>query len=150
MKKLIILLALVFTSLVSLAQTNEDNEITGVINHLFESMKNFDTAGVRSCFYAGAQMQTATPRLKRTALRNQSAEDFIQQIASLKSDTLKVEEKVSSFEVHSDGLIASVWAPYEFYMNGKLQHTGVNSFQLFRTTADGWKIIYICDTRRRK
>jgi hypothetical protein len=44
--------------------------------------------------------------------------------------------------------MAHVWAPYEFYINDKLSHTGVNTFTLFKEK-DIWKIIYLIDTRRK-
>ena len=50
--------------------------------------------------------------------------------------------------IHIEKSLASVWTPYKFYLNGKVSHTGTNSFQLVKT-AEGWKIQYIIDTRRR-
>jgi hypothetical protein len=47
-----------------------------------------------------------------------------------------------------DGNLASVWTDYKFYIGEKFSHCGVNSFQLFKGD-DGWKIIYIIDTRRK-
>ena len=61
--------------------------------------------------------------------------------------TMKIEEKILTYKIQVDGTMANVWAPYEFYANGKLSHTGVNSFQLFKDEGI-WKIIYLVDTRR--
>jgi len=41
--------------------------------------------------------------------------------------------------------MANVWAKYEFYSFGKLQHCGFESYELFRTPA-GWRIINFSDT----
>ena len=41
--------------------------------------------------------------------------------------------------VFVDGDVAMVWAPYVFYRDGALSHTGVDVFNLLRTE-DGWKI----------
>jgi len=49
--------------------------------------------------------------------------------------------------VRVDDTVASVWAPYTFYVNGRLSHCGVNSIELLRG-AEGWKITQISDTRR--
>lgn len=35
--------------------------------------------------------------------------------------------------------IATVWCNYEFHVDGKLSHTGIDSFSLFRTPA-GWRV----------
>ena len=44
--------------------------------------------------------------------------------------------------------IAIVWCDYEFLIDSKLSHKGVDVFQLFYSD-NGWKIIQICDTRRK-
>jgi hypothetical protein len=45
--------------------------------------------------------------------------------------------------------MAAAWTPYRFYRNGEFSHCGVNSFQLVKM-AEGWKIVYIIDTRRKE
>jgi hypothetical protein len=62
-------------------------------------------------------------------------------------DTLQIEERLLGYSIRVDGPLAQAWTPYEFYLQGDLHHCGVNSFQLFRDP-EGWKIIYIIDTRR--
>src|SRR5438270_367288 len=41
--------------------------------------------------------------------------------------------------------IAVVWAEYDFHLNGKFSHCGIDSFNLLKTAA-GWKIAAIADT----
>jgi hypothetical protein len=41
--------------------------------------------------------------------------------------------------VHVHGAIAVVWAPYDFHIDGKFSHCGVDTFSLVRT-ATGWQI----------
>lgn len=57
------------------------------------------------------------------------------------------DEQIYDVEVRVDGPLASVWAPYTFYLAGRLSHCGVNSIELLRGT-DGWKITQIADTQR--
>jgi len=57
-------------------------------------------------------------------------------------------EKLLDYKIQIDGPLAHVWTPYEFYVNGKLSHSGVNSFTLFKEK-DAWQIIHIIDTRRK-
>ena len=47
------------------------------------------------------------------------------------------ESGIRKFSVH--GLIATVWAPYDFWIDGKLSHCGIDAFDLIKTE-DGWKI----------
>ena len=41
--------------------------------------------------------------------------------------------------------IATVWAPYTFYMSGKKSHCGIETFTLYRLN-QGWKIVQFADT----
>jgi hypothetical protein len=56
-------------------------------------------------------------------------------------------EQIYEVEVRVDDTVASVWAPYTFYVDGRISHCGVNSIELLKD-ADGWKITQISDTRR--
>ena len=47
-----------------------------------------------------------------------------------------------------DGPLATVWVEYSFYLGTRLNHCGVDAFQVARGP-DGWKIIALADTRRR-
>jgi hypothetical protein len=42
--------------------------------------------------------------------------------------------------------MAHAWTPYEFYVNGKLSHKGVNAFTFFKKD-NSWKIVHLIDTR---
>ena len=48
-------------------------------------------------------------------------------------------ERIWNPEVRVHGLIATVWAPYDFWTDGKFSHCGVDLFDLIKT-AEGWKI----------
>lgn len=56
-------------------------------------------------------------------------------------------EQLYDVEVRIDDAMASIWAPYTFYVNGLISHCGVNSIELLQDT-EGWKITQISDTRR--
>ena len=59
------------------------------------------------------------------------------------------DERVTFERVLIDAGLASVWAPYEFYLGSKFSHCGYDSFQLVKL-ANGWKIALIIDTRRKE
>ena len=56
-------------------------------------------------------------------------------------------EQIYDTETRVDGDMASIWAPYTFYLSGRISHCGINSIELLRG-AEGWKITQISDTRR--
>jgi len=48
-------------------------------------------------------------------------------------------ERMWNPEVRIHGLIATVWAPYDFWKDGTFGHCGVDAFNLVKTD-EGWKI----------
>lgn len=56
-------------------------------------------------------------------------------------------EQIYDVVVHVDRDMASIWAPYTFYLEGGLRHCGINSIELLRG-ADGWKVTQLSDTRQ--
>lgn len=52
------------------------------------------------------------------------------------------EERMWDAEVHIDGHVASIWAPYEVLLDGKLRHCGYDSFQLVRVERE-WRIVTV-------
>ena len=55
-----------------------------------------------------------------------------------------IDEQILSIEIKQNANLATVWTPFTFYLDQKLSHCGVNSFQLVKTT-NGWKINYLID-----
>jgi hypothetical protein len=145
-----LILCLLFATLLS-AQNQEEAAIKKVISTLFESMQRGDTATMRSCFDVHSRLQSALlhPKNQKTMLVTESIDSFLVQVQHIHAETLHIEERITRYDIKIDNPLASVWADYEFYLNGKLVHTGVDAFQLFKAES-GWKIIQICDTRKRK
>ncbi|WP_281233360.1 nuclear transport factor 2 family protein [Flavobacterium gelatinilyticum] len=85
--------------------------------------------------------------VKGNKLNNENSKDFYKSLTSIPSN-IKFQEKILSYSIQIDGAMAHAWTPYEFYMNDKLSHSGVNAFTLFKEN-DSWKIIYVIDTRRK-
>jgi hypothetical protein len=48
-------------------------------------------------------------------------------------------ERIWNPEVKVNGLIATLWAPYDFWLDGKYSHCGVDQFDFIKTE-EGWKI----------
>ncbi|WEN14203.1 nuclear transport factor 2 family protein [Rhodanobacter sp. AS-Z3] len=54
-------------------------------------------------------------------------------------------ERIWNAQVTVNGNIAQVWAPYDFHLDGKLSHCGIDNFSLVRTAA-GWRVAGISYT----
>lgn len=91
---------------------------------------------------------TSVNKAGKSELITESISKLLGAIANRKSDQ-KWDERLLDFNIQVDGNMASAWIPYEFWFNGEFSHCGVNSFQLFKSN-EGWKIIYLIDTRRRE
>lgn len=129
------------------AQTAEDS-VKAVVNNLFSGMKNADASLFKSVFSDSAIMQTVSrTREGNMVVRNESIAEFTEFVGTLKKDS--ADERIRFETIKIDGPLAIAWTPYNFYLNGKFSHCGVNSFHLVRFN-DGWKIQYLIDTRRRQ
>jgi hypothetical protein len=83
-----------------------------------------------------------------SVLRIETKSDFLEAV-SKKDPTTVWFEKLLSFTINIEQSLASVWTPYEFYLNDNFSHCNVNSFRLFNNNGN-WEIIYIVDTRKRQ
>lgn len=144
------LLILVFLGLVSKlqAQQTEEAAVRATIGRMFEGMKKGDSTLVRSVFHPTARLQSAFVNSDgKSMLQSEAIDRFVKAVGTPHKEVW--DERVLNYDIKIDDNLATVWTPYEFYLDGKYSHEGVNAFQLFRS-ANGWKIIQICDTRRKR
>jgi hypothetical protein len=146
--KLILMLALAFSLNQAFAQkSNEEDAIKAAINNLFDGMRASDSSLVRKAFAPKVIMQTiARTKDGKFMVRTEDANGFIKSLGTPSKE--KLDERIVFTKILVDNNLASVWTDYKFYFGDKFSHCGVNSFQLFKGE-DGWKIIYIVDTRRK-
>ena len=149
MKQINILLLIVvlgFNKSFAQVKTEED-AVKATINRLFDGMRNADTTMLRNAFAAKNTLETiAKTKDGKFVVRTESLANFIKSIGT--PHTEKYDERIVFTKILIDANLASVWTDYKFYVGDKFSHCGVNSFQLFKGD-DGWKIIYLIDTRRK-
>lgn len=131
----------------SFSQT-EEQQVEQVIRSLFEGMKSKNADQVAMAFSEDALMQTVIAKPEGSEVGSNAVADFVKRIATT-PETTTWDEQILDYQIKVDGTMASVWTPYRFYVNGNFSHCGVNSFQLVKK-AEGWKIVYIIDTRRKE
>ncbi|WP_316632512.1 nuclear transport factor 2 family protein [uncultured Flavobacterium sp.] len=143
--RIYVVLALLLFGLVSNAQ---QQDVQKTIESFFEGFHQKDTIKLKLvCFDKIILQSISESKTKGNKLSDETAKEFYKSIATISSN-VKFNEKILSYNIQIDGSMAHVWAPYEFYLNDKLSHSGVNTFTLFKEK-DSWKIIYIIDTRRK-
>jgi len=138
----IVIITLLF-SVFSFGQSAHE-EIEKPIRDLFLAMKNADSGLLRSSLTETAVLQTIT---KEGTVKNEDIKDFISSIS--KAGKGDLDERITIGSIQTDGNMASVFTPYQFYYKGKFSHCGANSFQLVQQNKV-WKIQYIIDTRRKE
>jgi hypothetical protein len=143
MKKVLLLILVLFFQF-SFAQ---ESEIQMAIGKFFNAFHQRDSIALKKVCSQNLVLHSISESEKGPKFSIQKASDFYKSIATIPL-SMKFEEKILSFKVQIDGSMAHVWTPYEFYVNDKLSHSGVNSFQLYKEN-DGWKVVYIIDTRRK-
>lgn len=143
MQRIVFVLLVVFSS--SLYSQNE--EVKDVIVTFFKGFHAKDSTIIKSVCAENMILQSIAESSKESQINNQIPQDFYRSIASIPS-TMLFEERLLDYSIKVDGAMAHVWTPYEFYVNNKLSHKGVNAFTLFKDNGL-WKIVYLIDTRRK-
>lgn len=146
----------IFSTLLLVAMTSinaqnevEKTKIKNVITTFFEGLHEGDSAKISATLHKDLKLQTtSTSREGKRVLRNELKSQFLKSIAN-KDPNTKYFEKLLSYDIKIDGNLASVWTPYEFYVNDNFSHCGANSFQMFNNNGS-WEIIYLVDMRRRE
>jgi len=134
-------------SINALAQTEEEN-VKKPITNLFNGMKHLDSALLRAAFADGAIMQTVYKNKEgNMAVHTETVDNFIAAVTKPRKEIY--DERITFDIIRIDADLAIAWTPYKFYIDEKLSHCGVNSFQLVRLNGQ-WKIQYIIDTRRKE
>lgn len=142
MKKIALLF--LFISNFCFSQNQEELAIQKTINQLFEGMKNADSVVVKNVFSENAILQTIN---SKSEVHSEDFRQFAKSVSNFKKGDLN--EKIFFESIKIDGILASVWTPYQFFFQGKFLHCGVNSFQLVKRN-NVWKIQYLIDTRRKE
>ena len=143
MKTILVSLMLIFSS----ATYSQNEEVKQVVVTFFKGFHAKDSITMKSVCADKMFLQSISESSKGTQLKNDSAQDFFRSIATI-PNTILFEEKLLDYSIQVDGAMAHVWTPYEFYLNNKLSHKGVNAFTLFKDNGL-WKIVYLIDTRRK-
>jgi ketosteroid isomerase-like protein len=143
MRKIVVMIVL-FVTANSQAQ---NQEIQQVIETFFEAFHAKDTLKLKALCDETMMVQSISENAKGTKLSNENPQAFFKSIGSIPAE-VKFQEKIISYSIQVDGSMAHAWTLYEFYVNGKLSHKGVNAFTLFKKE-NSWKIIHLIDIRRK-
>lgn len=146
MKKLFTILFMGIAT-ASFAQSNEE-QIKASINQVFDGMRKNDTTLIRQVLYPSCFLKSVVKtKTGEVKLQEDQIIDWLKSVGT-KREGVMLDERLTSYDIKIDGDMAVAWTPYEFYVNDKFNHCGVNVFTMMKTDK-GWKIIGIVDTRRK-
>jgi hypothetical protein len=143
MQKVFLVVAMLFFGIIHA----QKEQVQKTIETFFEGFHAKDTIKIKSTCSETLILQSISENTKGNKLSNETTKSFYKAIASIPAD-IKFEERLLSYNIQIDGSMAHAWTPYEFYVNGKLSHKGINAFTLYLDVTT-WKIIHLIDTRRK-
>lgn len=125
--------------------------VVAVVTNVFTGMRTRDTALMRAQFHSEAPMRSAAwgrgPNGPTAQIQADGVNDWLTGVAGAPAGTV-LDERLGPPAVLVDGNLASVWVYYEFYLGDRFSPCGADLFT-FGRTADGWKVIFVADSRRR-
>ena len=113
------------------------DEVLKVVQTFFDTMTARDVEGARKILMPDGRFFPMEMRKPNSAPRSFTNEEYLAGLSKPRKEVSR--ERIWNPEVRVHGLIATVWAPYDFWMDGTFSHCGVDAFDLIKT-ADGWKI----------
>jgi hypothetical protein len=124
------------------AATHEEQAILAPVKAMFDGMAKRDATAIKEPLLPGGTMV-----LMRDGKPVQmTLEAFADRVG--KPGTTQIEERIHDPLIRIDNDLAVVWAPFEFLIDGKVDHCGTDLFNLVRK--DGkWLIASIADTGRK-
>jgi len=124
------------------ADTAEERAVMVPINQMFDGMAKRDAAMIKKPLLSGGSMV-----LMRDGKPTQMTfDDFATRVG--KPGTTQIQERIHDPLIRIDHDLAVVWAPFEFLVDGKVDHCGTDLFNLVRIDGN-WVIASVADTGRK-
>ena len=124
------------------AATPEEDSVLAPIHAMFDGMAHRDAAAIKAPALPGTFLI-----LMRDGKPSQMTfEAFAERVG--RPGTTQIEERIHDPLIRIDNDLAVVWAPFDFLVDGKVDHCGTDLFNLVRK--DGkWLIASVADTGRK-
>jgi hypothetical protein len=135
MRLVLIIILCAVASPIARAQSATDRDaVLKTVQAFFDTMTAKDVEGARKIL--APQGRFHAMRMRDGDIRSFSNEEYF---AQLQSEKRTFRERMWNPEVRVHGPIATVWTPYDFWIDGKFSHCGIDAFDLIKTR-DGWQL----------
>jgi hypothetical protein len=129
-----ILAALVLAA--TLSSPPPEEAVLTTVQRFFDTMLARDVEGAREILVPEGQFFSVRIVDGKKVVRSSTNEEYLNGLASAEGDWL---ERTWDPEVRIQGDLATVWAPYDFFVDGEFSHCGVDAFHLMKIEGT-WKI----------
>jgi hypothetical protein len=119
-------------SRITIMQTDRD-AVLKVVQAFFDTMTAKDVDGAREILVPQGRFHAMRAGAEPRSLSNE------EYLAQLQASKQTMRERIWNPEVRVHGSIATMWAPYDFWIDGKFSHCGIDAFDLIKTSK-GWQI----------
>jgi len=137
MRVALVIIVLVVAPLRAAAQSPSDRDaVLAAMQVFFDTMTARDVEGARGILVPQGRFHVIDTLKPGTEPRSFANEEYFAQLQASKQT---MRERIWNPDVRVHGSIANVWTPYDFWIDGKLSHCGVDAFNLIKTDK-GWKI----------
>jgi hypothetical protein len=111
------------------------------VQAMFDGMAHRDAAAIKAPWLPGGVLVV----VQNGVLSQFTVEFWANRVAT--SGTTHIEERIHDPQVHIDHDLAVVWAPFNFFIDGKLDHCGRDLFSLNEKNGK-WQIVALAATTR--
>lgn len=125
--------------------SREEQAVIRTIQRFFDAMADRDPEGALEVMIPEGRFFSLREEEGGTLIRTFTNQEFADGLETQAPDIL---ERFWEPEIRIHGGIATVWAPYDFYLDGELHHCGIDAFDLVND-GGGWKItggVYTVET----
>lgn len=120
----------------------DESQVLATVQKFFDSMTAKDTAAARQILVTEGTYFSVREEEDGTTMRGSTNREYLERLASTADD---LRERMWDPQVMIHEGVAVVWARYEFQVNGRFSHCGVDAFSLVRIDGQ-WKIAGIVYT----
>lgn len=124
------------------AATPEEQAVLAPVNAMFDAMAKHDSVAFKKALLPGGNMV-----LMRNGKPTQLTFDAFAELVG-KPGKGQIAERIHDPLVRTDNDLAVVWAPFEFLVDGKVDHCGTDLFNLVRVDGQ-WLVANVADTGRK-
>jgi len=125
------------------ASADDEKAVLAPITAMFDAMSKHDVATFKKPLLPGGAMV-----LMRDGKPTQMTFDAFADLIG-KPGKAEIAERIHDPLVRIDNDLAVVWAPFEFLVDGKVDHCGTDLFNLVRVNGQ-WLVASIADTGRKE